>query len=651
VTGRSHGHGRGGASGRAAGRGRRRRPARRALGVIAAAIVALTAATTPAGAGTDPGLKVVSLDSARYPDVSVIVRAPGEAGRLKPDDIRLREDGDERPVSVKALPGDRIQVVLVIDTSGSMNGVPMMAAKAAATDFVTKLSVGTQVAVVGFGARPSVAMPFTTDRNKLVAAIGGLQSAGETSLYDAIALALAQFPKVKGVSRNLVLLSDGGDTASAATGAEVSALLEKSDVRLDAVSLVTPDTDNRSLEALARAGRGEVTGVDDTAGLTAVYRRIASTLQNQFVVSYRSEGHGATSLEIGLADGSVSPVRTDVELPKAPAAPAQPRTIVHPAPSGALASPWLLVVGAGAFFVVFLMLGIQLTGRRREGPSLRDRVGMARRQPETNPALSELADRATRAADSFLDRKDRRRGLNAALEQAGINLRPGEFVVLAASIATGILALGVLLFGPLPGLLMAAAAAFLARRVVGFVARRRQKAFADQLGDVLQILSGTLRSGYGLLQAVDAVGKETDDPAGDEFRRLVVETRLGRDLADSLHAMAERMDSEDFEWVVQAIDIHREVGGDLAEVLDTVGVTIRERNQLRRQVKALSAEGRFSAYVLLALPIVIIGMVHMTTPDYLNELFSGIGFVLLGLGMILMAVGGIWLKKICTIRF
>jgi len=639
---------------RAVARPRRRGRLTRLTAALATATAALGLLAAPAGAAKDPGLTVMGLDSGRYPEVSILVQAPGESGALKSGDFRLEEDGKKLPVSVKALPGDQIRVVLVIDTSGSMTGVPLMAAKAAATDFVSKLSAETQVAVIGFGAQPAVAVPFTSDRNALVGAIAGLQSRGETTLYDAVKLAVAQFPQAKGVSRNIVLLSDGADTASTSTVADVSALLGRSGVRLDAVSLVTSDTDGAALDALAGAGRGAVAGVGDTAGLTTVYRRIASSLRNQYEVRYRSQAHGPTTLALGLADGSVTATKTDVELPAAPAVPERAREVIHPAPTGVMANRWLPLVGGGAFFVAFLILALHISGNRsrRDGPSLRERLGTARNPAgANNPALSGIADRAAKVADSILEKRGRRRGLNTALEQAGINLRPGEFVVLAASVTVGTLAVGTLLFGGLLGVLLAVGTAFVSRKAIAFMAHRRQKAFADQLGDVLQVLSGTLRSGYGLLQAVDAVGKETDDPAGDEFRRLVVETRLGRDLAESLHAMALRMDSEDFEWVVQAIDIHREVGGDLAVVLDTVGATIRERNQLRRQVKALSAEGRFSAYILMALPIVIVGMVHLTTPDYLNELFSGLGLVMLGFGVVLMTVGGVWLKKICTIRF
>jgi tight adherence protein B len=130
-----------------------------------------------------------------------------------------------------------------------------------------------------------------------------------------------------------------------------------------------------------------------------------------------------------------------------------------------------------------------------------------------------------------------------------------------------------------------------------------------------------------------------------------VESRLGRDLTEALHAAAARVGGEDFQWVVRAIDIHREVGGDLAEVLDTVGETVRERNQLRGQVKALTAEGRISAYILLALPIVLALALKLVNPEYFGELTHGIGLALLGVGGGLMAVGALWFQKLCRLEY
>jgi len=210
---------------------------------------------------------------------------------------------------------------------------------------------------------------------------------------------------------------------------------------------------------------------------------------------------------------------------------------------------------------------------------------------------------------------------------------------------------GALIEGLLVGILFAALSLVGSRIVLGFLATRRRSRFSEQLGDTLQLLAGSLRAGYGLLQAVDSVAAEAERPTRDEFRRIVVETRLGRDLSESLQAAADRMGGEDFEWVVQAIDIHRQVGGDLAQVLDNVAATMRERNQLRRQVKALTAEGRISAYILLALPIFLALLIHFINPGYFTELTSGLGLVMSIAGVVLMAVGAVWMRKLCRLVY
>jgi tight adherence protein B len=147
------------------------------------------------------------------------------------------------------------------------------------------------------------------------------------------------------------------------------------------------------------------------------------------------------------------------------------------------------------------------------------------------------------------------------------------------------------------------------------------------------------------------VAKESDSPTSEEFHRVVVETRLGRDLVDSLKAMTARIDCEDMEWVIPAVEINREVGGDLAEVLEQVGATIRDRADLRRQVKTLSAEGRLSAFVLVGLPIVLGGFIQSSNPEYMGALFEGFGLYLVGAASLMMLIGSIWLFNLCKIEF
>jgi tight adherence protein B len=187
---------------------------------------------------------------------------------------------------------------------------------------------------------------------------------------------------------------------------------------------------------------------------------------------------------------------------------------------------------------------------------------------------------------------------------------------------------------------------------VSILAERRRSKFGGQLSDTLQLLSGSLRAGYGMLQALDAVAREADSPTAEEFGRVVIETRLGRNVSESLHSLARRMGNEDFEWVVQAIDIHREVGGDLTEVLDTVAATIRDRDRLRRQIRALSAEGRLSAAILFGLPFAMFLVINFMNPEYMAEMTgSTIGRIMLGFGALLLLGGGFWLKKIVKLEF
>ena len=160
------------------------------------------------------------------------------------------------------------------------------------------------------------------------------------------------------------------------------------------------------------------------------------------------------------------------------------------------------------------------------------------------------------------------------------------------------------------------------------LASRRRAKFEDQLGDTLQMLAGGLRAGHSLLRSVDAVAQEAESPTSEEFARLVNETRLGRDLKDSMLDAARRLKSEDFDWTGQAIEIHREVGGDLAEVLDHVGETIRERSEIKGQVKSLSAEGKLSAYILIALPVGMFLYLSAANPRYMARPvleFPGLG--------------------------
>jgi tight adherence protein B len=168
---------------------------------------------------------------------------------------------------------------------------------------------------------------------------------------------------------------------------------------------------------------------------------------------------------------------------------------------------------------------------------------------------------------------------------------------------------------------------------------------------MLSLLAGSLRAGYSLVQGVDAVSKEVDGPMGRELRRIMTEAQLGRELEDAFEAAAARVQSKDFEWAIMAIRIQREVGGNLSELLMTVADTMVERERLRRDVATLTAEGKMSAIVLGIMPIGLGGFLYMSNQDYMKPLFSpGMGYMLLGVAVVMMGVGFAWMKKCITIE-
>jgi tight adherence protein B len=166
------------------------------------------------------------------------------------------------------------------------------------------------------------------------------------------------------------------------------------------------------------------------------------------------------------------------------------------------------------------------------------------------------------------------------------------------------------------------------------------------------MMAGSLRAGYSLPQAVATISQEAGDPVAQEFARVTNETRVGRSMMESLDDLARRMRNEDFYWITQAIGINREVGGNLADVLDNVSNTIRQRTQMKRQVAALAADGKLSAIILMLLPFVIALVLFFMSPAYISKLFAEpLGWGMIAAGAVMLAIGGFWLAKIINLKY
>jgi tight adherence protein B len=631
----------------------------RRLLLLGAAVAAasVTAMPVPAAAQEQGDVAVTAVDISDYPTVDLTITAPaGLAARdLPADAFSVTEGGATRDAQVTRIAGEALQVVLVIDTSGSMRGAPLDAAKAAALGFVDALPANTAVSVVSFGDTPSVLTALSPDVDAVHAAISSLQASGETALYDGVAAGVAVFGSAPPANRSLVVLSDGGDTQSTASLDDVAALLEAGGLRAAVVELVTSESDAGPLARLAAAGHGRVVSATDPGALAGLYDGLATEVVNQYVVSFRSESRGSTIVTVTVDHEGVRGSTTEtLALPKATAV--TPTTAAAPKPNPvtiAAAPPvwaesWVLAVGAATMFVAIALVAFALL--HRPGPERRLAREYGIEGGGGGGSARWVTDASGRVAGGVQRVIDRAGGLapvDKTLEQAGLSIRSGEAVTMIAAVAVVGGALGYLYGSPLFALAGVAIPVLVGVLVLRAMANRRRALFADQLPDTLLLLASSLRAGYGLLQAIDAAAREAAAPTSDELGRVVIETRLGRNADDALAATATRMGSVDFEWVVQAIMIHRQAGGDLAELLDHVAETIRGRVRVQRQVRALSAEGRMSAIVLVALPFVMAVLISSANPDYLAPLWEETaGRVMLAVAAGLLVAGGLWLRRI-----
>jgi tight adherence protein B len=525
----------------------------------------------------------------------------------------------DQPVAVSQL-----EVILAIDTSESM--LPAIAAaKAAATEFVASMPADVPIGVETFADSVSVLTPPTTDRELITQQIASIETGGDTALYDVVTGASQHFtPTVE--HRVIVLLSDGKDEGSTATLDD--AVLASRGVQIESISLTGSQTDLTSLMAL-----GAVTSADDPAGVSAAFARVGGLIVEVIET---------------IPSTSTTAVTTTTSPPTTTAAPttAAPTTAVAATPvasppvatDDAAPSSTGLWLGAGGVFAGLFLLGVLLWPR---GHVSKARLGVAKPQ-----RASDIGARTTTAIEEALERHHRTAGLGTTLAVADISTKPADFVAIVGFVAIVAGLVGLLLGGPLVALLLSVAVCLAVRIYVHSAKAKRQAAFADQLPDVLQLVTTALRSGYGITHAVESVAEESEEPARSEFAHVLLQVRLGRDLSDSMRELAARMESKDLDWVVSAIDINRETGGNLSEILHTVSTTIRERGRVARQVRTLTAEGRLSARILTGLPFLMLVWQWRVNPDNFALLTQGAGLIALALAGILMVIGTIWVRTV-----
>lgn len=274
----------------------------------------------------------------------------------------------------------------------------------------------------------------------------------------------------------------------------------------------------------------------------------------------------------------------------------------------------------------------------------------------TGPGLIDAPETAAvQQAVAFTSRLAERTGMLAKtellLESADVPLRAAELLFYTPAFAVIAFLLLAVVTNPITALIGGAAVIVAPIAYLNYRVRARRLRFERQLPDTLTLLASSLRAGFSLMQGLEAVASEISDPMRKELQRVFTEVRLGRSVEDALGDSADRMESNDLRWTVMAIRIQREVGGNLAVLLDTVSDTMLKRERIRRELRALTAEGRLSAYVLSLVSPLLGLAIWLIQPSYLKPLVHDFfGIAGLVVAVVLSVVGWFWLRRIVDIE-
>ncbi len=321
-----------------------------------------------------------------------------------------------------------------------------------------------------------------------------------------------------------------------------------------------------------------------------------------------------------------------------------------------------LIILISAFLTIFciaiFIYRILVSDKRTVALRIKQFVG--RCQPQESPLKTATTLKQTSGGQTLIRRLSKHfeslqwsRLMEHKLIQAGIPLRGSEFIVICVGSAlAGFVVIFLLSGGSLLRALVGAfVGCFIPLVVLRIKIDKRAKAFNEQLGDSLILVANSLRTGYSFMQAIEMVSREMPQPISDEFGRVLKEMGLGVPTEQAMNNLAKRVNSDDLDLVVTAVLIQRQVGGNLAEVLDNIAGTIRERVKIKGQIKTLTAQGRISGIIISLLPVGIGSVIYLINPEYISLLFTHpLGKAMLAAGVVSQLMGIMFIRKIVNIE-
>ncbi|HEY8030195.1 MAG TPA: type II secretion system F family protein [Gaiellaceae bacterium] len=617
----------------------------------AAAVVLIALVVAPAAAA---GVRIGGVDTSAYPEVRVTVVAP--TGAAQP---QLRENGLPTAGLQAVNLGRAKSVVLAVDRSQSMAGASLRNATAAARAFVAAKGPNDQVEVVTFGRQAVSLTGFSSSGADADAALAGLNvdSRSGTALWDAVVRAATALGQQGQPGRVIVLVTDGQDVSSSASFAAAVAAAHRAHALVYTIGIAGPGFTPGPLQQLAADTGGLYREASASAELGSLYASIERTLSHTWQLRYVTAARPGESVRISTEIAGVGSATRDVTLGDTgltvPAS-SPPSSVL---PSSAWRSSLAPVVVAGAVGVLVLLAAWFAAGARR-GSWLRNRLA-----PYLGPSERRTKTKRRRQGRAFMH------GLVAATEQAFANVKQFRavqrlltradlpllasellYICVGSGLAVALVTFvaGVPFVLVVPFMLVGAAAPLV---WVASKARRRMKAFDNQLPDLLITIAASLKAGHSFRHAIQAVVDEGAEPTARELRRVLTETRLGRPMDEALAEMGERIGSKNLSFVLNAVTIQRQIGGSLAGLFDVVAETVRQRQQFARKIRSLTATGRMSAYVLAGLPFLVSALISLISPTYMSPLWhSSTGHMLVGMALVMLGIGSVVLKKIVSFK-
>jgi tight adherence protein B len=613
----------------------------RAAVAAAAAFLCLVAS---ASAGSD--VRVTEAQSAFPHRVYVLSLPAGK--RLEPSSVKVTENGN-KVVGLSIAPsgtGNNFAsgTILAIDASNSMRGAPIAGALTAARAFAERRNIDQRIGVETFNSSTDVAVPLTVDQGAIEKAVSKTPTMRfQTHLYDAILQAVAQLRTAQITAPSIVVLSDGADVGSSVTLEQAIEGAKAAHARIFTVGLKSKTFRPEPLQQLATETGGTFSSANSPTDLQNIYDQLGLQLAQEYILSYNSKEQPGTKVNIDVSVKDIGATNAAYVAPTVAGADA----VYHPSSTAGLWQSGITMLLIALLVPLLVAAAIVIPIRNRNS-TVRSRVSDYVSMPSPKRDLDALVNRVFTGTEKTLERTRWWQRFKDSLQFADIPFPP-------VYIAVGTLVLTLFAFWVLWQIIpilsvFALGVPLVIRAVIKGRISRKRRLFANQLADNLDVLASGLRAGHSLVGALSVVVADAAEPSKTEFQRVVADEQLGVPLETALDRVVERMKSRDLEQVALVASVQSETGGNAAEVLDRVTESIRERQELRRLIQTLTAQGRMARWIVSILPIGLLVGISIINPGYLHPMFHHIGGILaMMVGVLMIIAGSVVIGKIIEI--